>query len=138
VEWDPAESVPLNTTLYPEQMAALEQAYASHLASLIPGVSQYEQQDWSLIICCHSGFNLTLFEEYLKAGDWSLAEWEALGCVCEPPTPSSSSSSLFSSPASSPASSVDPSYYFMAHNQQQRQLQQQQGHHLSASRRAEL
>jgi len=83
VEFDPAERVPFNITLYPQLYDDFMTAYKEHLQNIDPGVSQYEELDWSLIPCCHGSFDLNQWEEYIKEHEWSLALWELFGCVCK-------------------------------------------------------
>jgi arylsulfatase A-like enzyme len=82
VDWDPAERVPLNVSDYADIVANIDNALQQHLEEVVPGVSQYEKQRWTLVPCCHGSFNSSDFLDYIREHEWSLALWEELGCVC--------------------------------------------------------
>lgn len=76
---------PVNVTTTPgaqQVLATIDAAYQAHIKSVVPGVSQYEKQDWTLIPCCHGAFNSTQEQEFIREHEWSLALWELFGCVC--------------------------------------------------------
>jgi len=82
IDWDMAERVNVSAASEADVITSINVAYQNHLASVVPGKSQYEAQDWSVVPCCQSALNVTALEEYLKDHEWSLALWEELGCVC--------------------------------------------------------
>lgn len=83
VEFDPSEQNPVNVTTQPDVLQSITAAYQQHLKTVVPGISQYEGQDWSLIPCCNGTFDEVVYEEALKDHEYGLALWDVLGCVCE-------------------------------------------------------
>ena len=57
---DPGELHAVNTTTQPELIAFMINAANEHVNSVVPGVSQYEGLDWSLVPCCNKAFNATV------------------------------------------------------------------------------
>ena len=81
VERDPAESTPLDPTLYAAELAAMVGAAAANNASMLPlPPSQLEGQDWADVPCCDSGFDVREAAELLRAGEVGPAIWD--NCVC--------------------------------------------------------
>jgi len=51
---------PVNATAQPEVLAQLIEAANAHTSSVVPGVSQYEALDWSIMPCCDKTYNVTV------------------------------------------------------------------------------
>jgi len=86
VEWDPAESSPLDPSDYPQQVAALTAAAQAHVREVERErpPSLYVPQNFTLMPCCpRGGMDTRPAELAALSGDWSNALWE--DCVCQRP-----------------------------------------------------
>jgi len=88
LEWDPAESVELNTTKgseYYEILQIMENEYIRATNDVLNdlGIPGFNYQEWRYVPCCNDGFNYTEAEEYWKEGNRELAIWDE--CICNPP-----------------------------------------------------
>jgi hypothetical protein len=58
-----SDQFPFNVTAQPELLPILNNLIAAanaHVASVVPGVSQYEALDWSIMPCCDKTYNITV------------------------------------------------------------------------------
>lgn len=59
LNFDPAESLPVNVTTQPAVVSRIMAAAAAHVANITRGVPGYQDLDWSVVPCCDKAFNVT-------------------------------------------------------------------------------
>jgi arylsulfatase A len=82
VEYDAGERYPFNVSDYPQIYSIINEEYNRVNSTTVKGVQQYDWQNFTIMPCCDGPFNLSDFLRFMKQGNYSLAMWDALGCVC--------------------------------------------------------
>ena len=86
VEWDPAESVRLNTSdshsEYGKVLSTMQSEYERAVREMKENdaVPQFNEQNFFTVPCCNKGFNYTEALEYIEEGEVGLGIWDE--CVC--------------------------------------------------------
>jgi len=82
LEWNPAENIELNSTLYSDILNIINQEYNHQVNTLVKSEPQYNALQNSTMPCCNGVVTDQAITDAQALGYFSFALWQYLGCLC--------------------------------------------------------